>query len=237
MKKALVAGGTGLVGSFLLKALAADGGFETTALVRRSGVLPSSLARVTERVFDFDNPSSYAALAQESFDFVFCCLGTTRRKAGSAEQFRRVDFEYPSHILKAVSAARPVFALVSSVGADAPTGLYLNTKAELEKDLFESELRHVIVRPSLLLGERQESRPAETLGIKLFGPMSALFREHLGVRMAKYAPIEAAKVAQALLAGAQLCAQDNKSRILEGRELFAMANSSPVLDSASKPHT
>lgn len=224
MKRVMLAGGTGLVGSILVQNLSADGGFETTALVRRPGAIPEGLPRTRELVFDFDRPADYQNLARDSFEFVFCCLGTTIKKAGSAEHFRRVDLEYPSQLLKAMQAAQPVFGLVSSVGADAPKGLYLRTKAELEKEVLSSGLLSVIVRPSLLLGERKEFRLGELLSIKTLGPLSGFLRHGLGEGMAKYAPVHASTVALALLNAAKQCARDRTSLVLEGRaiERFGM---------------
>lgn len=217
MKKALVAGGTGLVGSELLRALDADRDFQTTALVRKTGALSPQLTRTQERVFDFENQQDYGALAAEPFDFVFCCLGTTRRKAGSASQFRRVDFDYPNALLNAVKSTQPVFCLVSSVGAESPTGLYLKTKYDLEQNVFASGLDYVVVRPSLLLGERKEFRFGELLAIKVFGRFEDALRNNFGERIAKYAPVQARDVARALLAAAKRCAERKGRLILEGR--------------------
>ncbi|MEN9809728.1 MAG: hypothetical protein RLZZ488_1295 [Pseudomonadota bacterium] len=220
MKKALVAGGTGLVGSFLLKALQESGEFATTALVRRAGALPKELSGTHELVFDFENPAHYEALEKQHFDFVFCCLGTTIKKAGSAEQFRRVDFDYPKMLLDAVKGSKPIFALVSSVGANAPFGLYLKTKADLENALMSAGVRYVIARPSLLLGERSEFRPAEAFFAKTFGHLQHLMRNHLGARIARNAPIHASEVAKALLSGALETERTGKNLILEGRGLI-----------------
>jgi len=223
MKNVLVVGGTGLVGSYLLRALSEEGLYLTTALVRKAGALPSVLQNTRELVFDFENSGQYSKLAEQNYDFVFCCLGTTRKKAGSASQFRRVDFDYPAGILRTVKNTKPVFGLVSSVGADSPTGLYLKTKFDLEQEVFASGLRFVIVRPSLLLGDRQEFRLGESLAIQTFGRLENLFRNHLGNGIAKYAPIHAQAVAQALLAGAKRAAQEDLTLVLEGRSLFLTA--------------
>lgn len=108
MKNVLVVGGTGLVGSYLLRALSEEGLYLTTALVRKAGALPSVLQNTRELVFDFENSGQYSKLAEQNYDFVFCCLGTTRKKAGSASQFRRVDFDYPAGILRTVKNTKPV---------------------------------------------------------------------------------------------------------------------------------
>lgn len=223
VQKALVLGGTGLVGSFLLETLAQEPDIETTALVRKAGALNNKSDTIRELVFDFENQENYKLLSNSSFDFVFCCLGTTRKKAGSAEQFRRVDFEYPARILEAVQSSAPVFALVSSVGADSPAGLYLKTKFDIEQKVFQSGLNYVVVRPSLLLGERKEFRLAESLSIKIFSSAENLIRNQLGVKMARYAPIHARDVAYALLNAARMCKKEKKNLVLEGKDLYECA--------------
>lgn len=219
MTKVLVAGGTGLVGSFLLRALSDFGEFEVTALARKARSLPLNLKNTQELVFDFDNANHYEKLAKENYAIVFCCLGTTRKLAGSDEKFRQVDLEYPTALLKSLKNTRPVYCLVSSVGADSPRGLYLQTKADLEKRIVSGGVPYVIVRPSLLLGERKEFRPLELFFVKTLGCMQNVMRNKLGLHMAKYAPIHASEVADALLQGALVSLREKRNLILEGRDL------------------
>lgn len=215
----VVAGGTGLVGREALRLLAGRPGVQATALVRKAGAgLP---AGVIERVFDYDSPASYEALGGEvPCDVLLCCLGTTRKKAGSDEAFRRVDRDYPVALLNRLKAlpGRPVYGLVSSIGAESPSGLYLKTKAEVEAAVLASGLPHVIVRPSVLVGDRQESRPGErlalALGVPLFGALRAI--APVGP-VERYAPIEAAQVAAALVHHA--LTQPPPRAILSGAQL------------------
>jgi uncharacterized protein YbjT (DUF2867 family) len=221
-KQVLVVGGTGLVGSFLLKFLASEMDFEVSALVRKPHSLASLHSHIREIVFDYENSNHYKELSLKKFDFVFCCLGTTKKNAGSDAAFRRVDFEYPAAILEAVKESRPVFSLVSSVGTNRPRGLYLTTKARLEKSVFESGLVYVVARPSLLLGERKEFRFAEFLATKIFGGVENILRNCFGENIAKYAPISACDAARALCVHAKQSAQTGKSTVLEGRAFFSL---------------
>jgi uncharacterized protein YbjT (DUF2867 family) len=219
-RSVVVAGGTGLVGREALRLLVGRGDVGVTALVRRPGAgLP---AGVTERVFDYEQAASYEALGGEvPCDALLCCLGTTRKKAGSDEAFRRVDRDYPLRLLERLAALprRPVFGLVSSIGADRPGGLYLTTKAEVEAAVMASGLPYVIVRPSLLVGEREESRPGERLGLALGVPFfKALQAVAPGNLVARYAPIQGAQVAAALIRGA--LDEEAPRRILEGKSLL-----------------
>jgi uncharacterized protein YbjT (DUF2867 family) len=221
----VVAGATGLVGGELVRQLDARADVRVTALVRSlaPGRFPP---RVAEQLFDFEEEESYQGLVEQGFDVLYCCLGTTRGKAGSDEAFRRVDRDYPLLLLAAaqVLERQPVFALVSSVGAKSGSGLYLGTKAEVEAAVVASGLPHVIVRPSLLRGERAELRVGEKLAIALSRPLGALANHWRTA--ARYAPIRASEVAQAL-ARAALDVKEPRW-VLEGADLRRMAGSAAV---------
>jgi uncharacterized protein YbjT (DUF2867 family) len=197
----VVAGGTGLVGRCLLTQLGARSDTSVTALVRRAGTVATT--GVTEKVFDFQDPAAYAALP-EPIDIFLCSLGTTLRKAGSPAAFESVDRDLPLRFIEHLKGRTPPprFGLVSSVGADSGKGLYLRTKRTVELALIESGLPHVIVRPSILVGERGESRPLEYLGIQVLTPLSRLLMACIGRRssaLGRLAPIPADKVAAALI--------------------------------------
>lgn len=229
VQSTIVAGGTGLVGREVVALLAAREGLHVRVLVRRPGSIAVAATgkgtTVEEVVFDYDDGKSYGALFEPPApptDVVFSCLGTTRKKAGSDEAFRRVDLVYPQRLLDAfaVHGSKGTFALVSSVGADGKTGLYLRTKHELEQAVFATGLRHVIVRPSLLEGDRSEARLGEKIGSALMRPLSVVGKDLLGLGAAyKYAPIHVRDVAKALVTGALEGTKD--SVVLEGKTLFA----------------
>jgi uncharacterized protein YbjT (DUF2867 family) len=156
------------------------------------------LARVDARVVDFGKLDEFPAVGATD---AFCALGTTRAAAGSPDTFRRVDFDHAFAFARA--ARRDVvrrFVLVSSIGADsASTNLYLRTKGELEDAVgslaFESL---TILRPGLLLGERRESRPAESVA-RAFAPVLALL---LHGPFRRYRPVPAVIVAAAMVRAA-----------------------------------
>jgi len=224
MVQVVVAGATGLVGKEIIRQLEERKDVAFTALVRKAGRLRSVSGRVTEVVFDYDDPVSYERLGAEiPCDVFLCALGTTIKAAGSPEAFRKVDLEYPVNFVKRLAALErgPLMGVVSSMGADKPRGLYLNTKAEMEQTLRESGLPHVIVRPSLLMGERKEFRLGEKIMqillkpylffAKLLAPQSKL--------LWKYAPIEASAVAHALLLTCLDEPSSGSARVLEGLRL------------------
>ncbi|MFT4940250.1 MAG: hypothetical protein ACI88A_003302, partial [Paraglaciecola sp.] len=125
--------------------------------------------------------------------------GSTIKKAGSKTAFRKVDFEYV-HVAAQLASEQHAasFVWISSVGANArSTNFYLKVKGELEDAIFAmSGLKNAsAVRPSLLLGERQESRFAETLGINV----SRLLAPLMIGPLEKYKPIDAEDVAAQMI--------------------------------------
>jgi uncharacterized protein YbjT (DUF2867 family) len=218
----IVAGATGLVGGELVRVLDARADVRVTALVR--SVAPGRFPpRVSEQIFDFESETSYRLLIERGFEALFCCLGTTRAKAGSDQAFRRVDRDYPLSLLGAAQRlpSPPVFGLVSSVGARTGGGLYLGTKAEVEAAVAASGLPYVIVRPSLLRGARSERRVGERVAIALARPLEVLAGRWGPA--ARYAPISASDVALAL--GRTALGLDAPHVLLEGSDLRRAARS------------
>lgn len=216
----LVAGGTGLVGSELLRVLSEQQNVMVTALVRAVPEPSARLSHIKYQKFNFDDPSAYEQLSAQSFSLVFLCLGTTRKKAGSPAAFVKVDFEYPKKVLDAVCHSKPRVCLVSSVGADKPAGLYLRTKWELESYLSSLALPAVVIRPSLLVGERKEFRLAERMGVCLLAPMHKFLQQSLPESWSKYAPVHARQVARAMIHFTLMKKLCDNMRIVEGSSLF-----------------
>jgi uncharacterized protein YbjT (DUF2867 family) len=207
---AVVAGATGLVGRALVRQLAADRTWrEVRALTRRD--LPAEMAGPTVVPIRIDYARLDPSPPWAAADHVFCALGTTRRQAGSAEAFRRVDLDYPVALGRAALArgARH-FLLVSAVGASPNSRFFYNrVKGEVEAAISALGFHSVtIARPSLLLGNRGTFRWAEQVG-KLAGLLAP----------PRYRPVAAGRVAAALIAAAKEGAPG--IRILENRELRA----------------
>ena len=163
----MVLGASGLVGGFCLKALVDDPDYTRVLTFGRRELPPLTRAKVTQRVADL---GSLTADDFRGAQDVFSALGTTIRKAGSQEAFRRVDLELPLRAAQeALQAGAEQFVIVSSVGADpASKNFYLRTKGELERELAKLPFRAIhILRPSLLIGKRQEFRLGETIGMQI----------------------------------------------------------------------
>lgn len=158
-------GSTGLVGAECLHLLSEDNAHQpVVALTRRP--LPDPVPpSVTERLISFDRLEEHRDDIRG--DHVFCALGTTIGKAGSKERFREVDHDLPLTIARlALENGARHFSLVSAVGADPQSRVFYNrVKGELERDIRALGYPSlVILRPSVLAGERRESRPMEALG-------------------------------------------------------------------------
>ncbi len=160
----MLVGATGAVGNQVLEqALRHPGIAEVVALTRRR--LPAH-PKLANQVVDFSNLPANAPWW--AVDAVVCALGTTLRVAGSPEAFVTVDRDWPiqvARLARAAGASR--FALNSSLGANALSkGPYLRTKGETEDAIGQLGFpSYTIVRPSLIDAQRQQSRPAEALGL------------------------------------------------------------------------
>ena len=194
-RTALVAGATGLVGLALLRQLAANTAYgEVRVLGRRSPPLQSGKLRFVAS--DFGNLESLGA--ELAVDDIYCCLGTTLRKAGSRAAFERVDYHMVVDLARAArKAGARRFLVVSAVGASTKSpAFYSRVKARMEQAVSEVPFETVqIVRPSLLIGDRAERRPGEHIAQKL-APLLAPF---LAGPLAKYRPASADDVAAALV--------------------------------------
>ncbi|NQW29776.1 MAG: NAD(P)H-binding protein, partial [Ignavibacteria bacterium] len=193
--KALVVGGSGLVGTELLKQLSGHSAFNEIVAAVRSP-LPESVSTSTEqhvshhatqhdshhatqRVTQHSTSDLFAHPMPAGFapDVVFCCLGTTIKKAGSEEAFRKIDFELPVAIARvALQAGAQHFIVVSATGASATSRVFYNrVKSEMEDAVKGLAYRSVtIVQPSLLLGERSEPRFGEQVAALLMQSFSFL---------------------------------------------------------------
>ncbi|MBI4346199.1 MAG: oxidoreductase [Elusimicrobia bacterium] len=213
MPAALLAGATGLVGGECLRLLLESPAYSRVYAPARRALPPHPKLSALPAELAAPLPLDLAG------GHVFCALGTTYRKAGSAEAFRAVDYGLVLALARAAAdrgAAR--FLLVSSSGADAASRfLYPRVKGEAERAVAVLPFEAVsILRPSLLLGPRAEPRPAEAVG-RALAPLLALL---LVGPLRRWRPIEASVVARAMLTLA--AADDRGARIVESDELQAL---------------
>lgn len=199
-KIALIVGATGLIGSELLKILLETEDYSKVVVMTRT---PLSLnhTKLVEKLINFNNLEKYEA--DFAVDDVFCCLGTTIKKAKTMEAMYKVDVEYPLAVANlALAQGAKQFLVISAMNADPNSKLsYPKMKGELEQQLktipFESLS---ILRPSLLLGERKEFRFGERVAGAIFKTIPFLFKG----KLKKYKPIHGKDVALAMYRIAQM---------------------------------
>jgi len=201
LKTAVIAGSSGLIGRECLRLLLERSDYtRVVALVRRRQGLadPPNKEKYEELITTFDDLGSLAPIPA---DHAFCALGTTIRKAGSKEAFARVDRDYVANFAYwARAGGAEAICVVSSVGADASSGnFYLAVKGEMEEGVAEQRFPSThIMRPSVLLGSREESRSGERIAaatLKILNPL-------LVGPLRNYRAIQADTVAAAMVAAA-----------------------------------
>ena len=226
-RNALVAGGTGLVGTELLTLLDEENRYaRVTSIVRREMV---AAGRVENRVVSFDHLDQSEL---PEVDDAYCCLGTTRRVAGSDDAFRKVDFDYVLAYARAAQRAGAVrFLLVSAMGAKVESKfLYTRVKGQVEAAISTLGFQVVgIARPSFLIGRRAKARGGETAALILSRAITPImvgpFR--------RFRPIEARTVAAGLIHLA-FNARDGVSVL--SSEQIASAVQSVLVDEEVAPH-
>ncbi|MEC7596088.1 MAG: NAD(P)H-binding protein, partial [Pseudomonadota bacterium] len=156
MSISIIAGSTGLVGSNILSQLC-NNNHNVIALSRKPiSVLPS---KATELIVDFDSFLTNGSLPK--CDHIFICLGTTIKIAGSKDNFRRIDIDYPLGVAKkALKSGAKKLTLISTVGANSSSkNFYLGVKGELEDAIINLGYDSVnIFRPSFLIGSGGRNR-------------------------------------------------------------------------------
>ena len=199
MKKAIIFGASGFIGGYLLSNLLQDEKYsEVTIVVRK----PLNIQHPKLKMVLAD----YHSLAQNAAylvaDDVFISLGTTKKKTPDQKEYYQIDHDYPvlaAQLTKANGASAVM--LVSAVGANAKSNIfYTKTKGEAERDVIAVGFKHThIFRPSMIMGNRAESRPLERVFIKIFSVANLL----LVGKLNKYKGITAENIAKAMIEAAQ----------------------------------
>jgi uncharacterized protein YbjT (DUF2867 family) len=209
---ALIFGSTGLTGRFLTELLLKDARYDRIILfVRKES--KNYHGKIQQIVF---NPDRIEEIKDRiTGDQIFCCIGSTIKKAGSKEEFFKIDHHLIVNIAKAaISNGIKVFSVISSIGASSKSSnFYLKTKGLTEDVLQSLDFENLsILRPSMLLGIRSESRPLEEAGKVVFRILGKLMTG----KLKKYRPIHAETVARAMIMAAN---QTLKVNLLESDKI------------------
>ncbi|MGG7669282.1 NAD(P)H-binding protein [Yersinia sp. J1] len=187
MVKVLLLGASGLVGGELLRLLRLDARISHIIAPTRKPL--SVMNKLTNP--QADDMSTLLKTLSAPVDAVFCCLGTTRKQAGTQAAFRAIDYRLvvESGETGLRLGARHLL-VVSAMGANPHSWLlYSRTKGEAERALSQQGWPQLsIFRPSMLTGKRPVPRLTERLTAPLFAVLPKKWRS-----------ISAKNVAQAML--------------------------------------
>jgi uncharacterized protein YbjT (DUF2867 family) len=213
--KVLLLGSTGLVGGEILKEL-----FKNTKQIeeiillgRRFDGTENPLLRKIKT--DFNNLDELAS--EIKADIVICALGTTIKKAGSQENFRKTDFEYPYRVAEIAKAnGASSYILISSIGANPESRVfYTKVKGETEKAISGLGYNSFnALRPSMILGDRKEFRLGEKAGQIIMKLLYYFIPP-------RYRPIRAREIASAAIKIMQM--QKPGNNVFESDELKNIA--------------
>lgn len=208
-KSAIIIGATGLTGSWVLKQLLSNDKYDRVLLFSRTSV-GMEHPKLEEHLGDVLNLEQF----KDSFkaDEVYCCIGTTKKKTPDQKAYREIDFGIPVSAAKmAKENGSKVFAVVSSIGADPKSKIfYSRTKGEMEEAVLSVGIeRTYVLRPSIILGDRNEKRFAEKVGGFIF----RLFNPLLFGKLKKYRAVKSENIAKKMI---QLANSEDPSGVIEG---------------------
>ena len=189
-QKITLIGSTGLIGTHFLEEISLDDFQNVKAITSRRIPNLENKDFIKQSVHDFSNLEK---MRQDlKTDVLVSALGTTIKKAGSKDEFMKIDHDLPLEISRiAKEEGCRTMILISSTGANSKSNIfYSRVKGLLEESLEEIGFEELhILRPSVLLGKRNETRPAEYI--------SKLIMDHLSFLISwKYKPIHASIIAR-----------------------------------------
>eukprot|EP00834_Sanchytrium_tribonematis_P001930 NODE_51_length_31136_cov_0.357670.p18 type:complete len:210 gc:universal NODE_51_length_31136_cov_0.357670:28363-27734(-) len=161
MSKILVLGANGATGSATLRQLKKFPEYSVTVLARKP-----QPADFTGKWYQQENMIPPPEIKP---DHVICCIGTTRRLAGSAENFIKIDHDLVIDLARSFYTQNPssTFSYVSAAGSNANSRiLYSRSKGKTENDLLAIGFKQChIMRPGFLIvaEERPDQRWMESL--------------------------------------------------------------------------
>jgi uncharacterized protein YbjT (DUF2867 family) len=192
-RTALIVGATGLIGGYCLDTLCDDPNYsEILALVRKPIIKTHRKLKTVITKFDDNLEHELSNIQAQD---VYCCLGSTIKKAGSQEAFKAVDYTLVVTVAELMrKQGAEQFIVISAMGADKDSKVFYNrVKGEMEQALRELGYPCLrILKPSLLLGPRQEFRLGEKIGVLL----TPVLKPFMLGSLKKYSPIAAKKVAE-----------------------------------------
>ena len=174
--QAVLFGGTGLTGSCILDLLNNDPDFKSIIVVSRKRFTHSS-NKISNKVIDFSDPTQIESCIKQD-SIVFSCIGTTQAQVkGDKNKYRAIDYDITLNIANACEKLKAKkFLFISSGGANSPSSnFYLKLKGEIEDAVLKTKQKSLfILKPSLLIGKRKNSRFIESIG-QIIMPLFSIF--------------------------------------------------------------
>jgi uncharacterized protein YbjT (DUF2867 family) len=194
MKKAILFGASGFVGTYLLNDLLNNSNYEEVTIVVRKDL---NIRHPKLKILIGDYRSLSDLKKHIVADDVFITLGTTKKKTPKQDEYYRIDHDYPVLAAKIAqeNEATSVF-IITSIGANSNSSVfYIRTKGETERDIIALNFKHThIFRPSMIMGNRKEKSSAERIFLKIWKVINPVF---IG-KMNKYKGLSAEKIAKAM---------------------------------------
>jgi len=214
MKKAILFGSTGFVGSNLLEGLLNNADYEKIIIVVRK---KPEIHHPKIEILIGDYKSLPQLKDKIIADEIFIALGTTKKNTPDVKEYYQVDHDYPVLAAKMAreQGAKAVF-IVTAVGASLDSAVaYIKTKGEVERDIIALGFEHThIFRPSMIMGTRKEKRLMEKTIIKIWSVVNAIL---VGKFLNKYKGINGENIARAMINSAGK--QTEKVKIYHWKEM------------------
>jgi len=212
VKTALLFGSSGLVGGHVLNHLIQNLNYSKIKLFVRSFTeIENPKIEIIET--DFNNLNKY--VEDIKGDECFCCIGTTKKKSPDKNQYQKIELDIPKKIAQIAKSnlVKSFFFVSSGYANPKSSSEYLKFKGLVEEEIKNLNFDKIgIMRPSFLLGERQEERFGEKFGVTIFKLLTPIL---IGP-FRKMRPIHSEIVAKAMI---KLANENIDGNIFESNEI------------------
>ncbi len=212
MKTALLFGSTGLVGGHVLNYLIQNSNYSKIKIFVRSFTKTND-PKIEIIKTDFNYLDKY--VEDIKGDECFFCIGTTKKNSNDKSEYKKIELDIPKKIAQiARSNLVKSFFFVSSGYANSKSSSdYLKYKGLVEEEIINLKFDKIgIMRPSFLLGKRQEKRVGEIFGIIIFRILTPIL---IGP-FRKMRPIKSEIVAKAMI---KLANENINQSVFESNEI------------------